>query len=231
MYCYFNIILISICIGYLFPFLTFNLYMSLGPKSISCRLFIYLSWFCIHSASLYLLIGALNPFKFKVIFFWSFIYLFLALWSSLMSRLFSSCGDWGLLSSCGVQTYCSGLSYCRAQALELSGFSSCSFCTLEHRLNCCCVRVSYSMACEIFLDWGLNLCFQRWQVDSLLLSHLRSPKLSLAMYVPVAIFLFWTCFCKPFFRPFLFCSFLLLFLSREALLPIVVTLVGSAEFS
>ena len=32
--------------------------------------------------------------------------------------LWASCSKWGLLSSCGVQTYCSGLSCCRAQALS-----------------------------------------------------------------------------------------------------------------
>ena len=36
---------------------------------------------------------------------------------SLLYKLFSSCGEWGLLSSHGVQTsHCSGFSYGRAQA-------------------------------------------------------------------------------------------------------------------
>ena len=51
--------------------------------------------------------------------------------SSLLCGLFSSCGEWGLLSSCG------GFSCCRAQALECEGFSSCSTRALEHRLNNC----------------------------------------------------------------------------------------------
>ena len=38
--------------------------------------------------------------------------------SSLLLGLFSSCGEWGLLSSCGAGTsHCSGFSYCRAQVL------------------------------------------------------------------------------------------------------------------
>ena len=47
--------------------LTFSLYVSLGLKWVSCRQHIYGSCFCIHSASLCLLVGAFNPFTFKVI--------------------------------------------------------------------------------------------------------------------------------------------------------------------
>ena len=48
------------------PF-TFSLYVSLGQKWVSYRQHIYGSCFCIHSASLCLLVGAFNPFTFKVI--------------------------------------------------------------------------------------------------------------------------------------------------------------------
>ena len=47
--------------------LTFSLYVSLGLKWVSCRQHIYRSCFCIHYASLYLLVGAFNPFTLKVI--------------------------------------------------------------------------------------------------------------------------------------------------------------------
>ena len=47
--------------------LTFILYVSLGLKWVSCRQHIYQSCFCIYSASLYLLVEAVNPFTFKVI--------------------------------------------------------------------------------------------------------------------------------------------------------------------
>ena len=58
---------------YCFPFawniafhpLTFSLYVSLGLKWVSCRQHIYGSCFCIHSASLCLLVGALNLFQFS----------------------------------------------------------------------------------------------------------------------------------------------------------------------
>jgi len=39
---------------------------------------------------------------------------------------------------------------------------------VEHGLTC-------SLACGIFLDEGSNPCLLNWQVDSLLLSHQRSP--------------------------------------------------------
>ena len=48
--------------------LTFSLYVSSGLKWVSCRQHIYGSCFFIHSASLCLLVGAFNPFTFKVIF-------------------------------------------------------------------------------------------------------------------------------------------------------------------
>ena len=48
------------------PF-TLSLYVSLVLRWVSCRQHIQGSCFCIHSASLCLLVGAFNPFTFKVI--------------------------------------------------------------------------------------------------------------------------------------------------------------------
>ena len=48
------------------PF-TFSLYVSLVLRWVSCKHHIEGSCFCIHSASLCLLVGAFNPFTFKVI--------------------------------------------------------------------------------------------------------------------------------------------------------------------
>ena len=48
------------------PF-TFSLYVSPVLRWVSCRQHIWGSCFCIHSASLCLLVGAFNPFTFKVI--------------------------------------------------------------------------------------------------------------------------------------------------------------------
>ena len=48
------------------PF-TFSLYVSRGLKWVSCRQHMYGSYFCIHSVSLYFLVGAFNPLTFKVI--------------------------------------------------------------------------------------------------------------------------------------------------------------------
>ena len=45
----------------------FNLCMSLGLRWVSCRQHIYRSCFCTNAASLGLLVGAFNPFTFKVI--------------------------------------------------------------------------------------------------------------------------------------------------------------------
>ena len=77
----------------------------------------------------------------------NFIYLFIfdCAGSSLPRGLFSSCGEWGLLSSCGAQTsHCSGFSCCRARDLGCVGS------LVGRELS------SYSAACGIFLDRDLT---------------------------------------------------------------------------
>ena len=126
----------------------------------------------------------LSPSKFQVLqlsgmiplmtflkgFFFVFCFFFCCAGSSLLHRLFSSCGEWRLLSSCGVQaSYCSGFSCCQVQTVGHTGFSSCGTWAQElwfpgsiavaQGLGC-------SMACGIFPDQGSNLCLLHWQVDS-----------------------------------------------------------------
>ena len=70
--------------------LTFSLYVSLGLKWVSCRQHIYGSYFCIHSASLYLLVRAFNPFTFKVIIdIYVPIAIFLTVWGWFCRSFFS----------------------------------------------------------------------------------------------------------------------------------------------
>ena len=75
-----------------------------------------------------------------------FIYLFLAvLGLRCCLGVFSSCGEWGLLSGCSERaSHCDGFSYCRAQALGMQSSvtavpapSSCSSRAVEHRLSSC----------------------------------------------------------------------------------------------
>ena len=65
--CYSSFLLLPICMEYIFHLLTFSLHVPLGLKWVSCRQHIYGSCFCIHSASLCLLVAAFHPFTFKVI--------------------------------------------------------------------------------------------------------------------------------------------------------------------
>ena len=93
--------------------------------------------------------------------------------SSLLCRLFSSCGQPGLLSRCGAQVLL-WLSCCRAQALRHTGsvvtapalWSTGSVAVAQ---GACC-----SMAHGIFSDQGSNPCLLHWQVNSSLLSRKRS---------------------------------------------------------
>ena len=77
----------------------------------------------------------------------------------LLHRLFSSCGEWQLLSSCGAQaSHCGGFSCCRARVLGHTVYNSFSSQVLEHRLNSCGAWGSCFAACETFSDQGSNLC-------------------------------------------------------------------------
>ena len=74
-------------------------------------------------------------------------------------QAFFSGGEWGLLSSCGVQTSCSGFSCCGAQALGSQASA-----VVAQGLSC-------SVGCGIFLDQGSN----PWQADSYPVHHQGSP--------------------------------------------------------
>ena len=79
--CYSSFLLLPISWNVFFHPLIFSLYVSLGLKWVSCRQHIYGSCFCIHSASLCLLVGAFNPFTFKVIIdIYVLIAIFLIVW-------------------------------------------------------------------------------------------------------------------------------------------------------
>ena len=63
-----------------------------------------------------------------------------------------------------------GLWGARASAVSGPGLQSTGSIVVAHGLSC-------STACGIFLDHRSNLCLLHWQVDSLPLSHLGSPRL------------------------------------------------------
>ena len=81
-----------------------------------------------------------------------FIYIFFAaLGLHCRMQTFSSRGEPGLLSSCGVlASHCGGFCCCKAQALGVWASV-----VVAHRLS--------PMACGISLDQGLNLCPLPWQ--------------------------------------------------------------------
>ena len=80
-----------------------------------------------------------------IYFFNNFVLIIWAYWVFAAARVFSSCGEQELLSSCNAQaSHCSGFSWCRAQGLGRAGFSSCSTQlssrgsqALDHRVNSC----------------------------------------------------------------------------------------------
>ena len=64
-YCHSCFLLVSFASNIFFQPLTFSLYASLSLRWVYCREDIQGSCFCICSASLYVLVGALSPFTFK----------------------------------------------------------------------------------------------------------------------------------------------------------------------
>ena len=106
-----------------------------------------------------------------------FMYLLIVLCLHCCPRAFSSWGEWGLLSSCSAQaSYCSGFSFCRAQALGMQASV-----VVVHVLSC-------PVACEIFLDQRLNLCLGR-----------RTPIQCTTRKIPTLVFnikLFKVLFCR-----------------------------------
>ena len=102
--------------------------------------------------------------------------------SSLLHGIFSSCGHWGLLSSCGVQASLWGGFSCGVQALECTSFSSCrtwASQTLETGSTVVAQGLTCSKAYGIFLDQGSNPCLFHWQADSLPLNHQGIPAFSI----------------------------------------------------
>ena len=103
--------------------LTFSLYVSLGLKWVSCRQHVYGSCFCIHSSNLCLLVGAFNPFAFKVIID---IYVPIAIFLILGGRFCRS------FSSLVFLEYISSFNICCKAGLVV--LSSLNFCLSENLL-------------------------------------------------------------------------------------------------
>ena len=115
-------------------------------------------------------------FSFCIVFnlFLIILFIYLCLCSvSIAVRLFSSCGERGLLFSWQWAGFSLRwlLLLLSTGSREQMGFSSCGSQAREHRLNSCGNGLSCSAACGIFSDQGVNLCLLHWQADSLLLSH------------------------------------------------------------
>ena len=79
-----------------------------------------------------------------------------------------SCGEWGLLSSCGVwASHNSGFSCCRAWALDVQVSV-----VAAPRLSSCAAWAQLLPSIpSCFPDQGSNPCPQHWQVDSCPLYH------------------------------------------------------------
>ena len=110
---------------------------------------------CVSSVFLMKSVQIFGPF-FKM-YFLLFVYSWLC-WSSLLCMGFSSCGEWGLSSSCGRVGFSCGGS--RAQSTAPGVVAQ---------------RLSHLLTCGILPDQGSNPCPLHWQVDSWSLDHQGSP--------------------------------------------------------
>ena len=96
-------------------------------------------------------------------------------------RSFSSCGEQGLVSTCGAwASHCSGFSCYNVQALELVGSV-----VVVHRPSC---PAEYG----IFPDQGLNLHPLHWQANSSPLSQQGNPALDFVLAIRSLALTSWT---------------------------------------
>ena len=98
----------------------------------------------------------------------TFIYLFVLFLAMLglccCAGFFSSCGKWGLLSSCCAwASHRGGFSCCGVQAAGHMGFSSCSSQASERGLWSCGAWAWLLCSVWIFPDQGQNPCLLHWQ--------------------------------------------------------------------
>ena len=87
--------------------------------------------------------------------------------------VFSSCREWGFLSSSGMQAAHCGASVAAALRLRSTGPTA-----VAHGLSCCAASGIFldqgSNSC--LLSEGSNSCLLHWQADSLPLSHQGNPR-------------------------------------------------------
>ena len=161
--------------------LTFCLYVSLNLKWVSCRQHMYRSYFCIHSASLCLLVGAFNPFTFKVIIdIYVPIAIFLIVWSwfcrSFSSLVFLDCiSPFNICCKAGLEVL-NSLNFCLSEKLfispsilneNLSGYSNLGcifspFSTLDiscHSLLACRISPERSTVKPMGFPLYVTCCF------------------------------------------------------------------------
>ena len=134
--------------------LSFAFLLNIDDKHFCMFLTCHISPFCLYFSDFSFLIIFCCFFSYYILKI-QFVCLFLVvLGLDCCAQAFYSCGKWGLLSSCRVQTSCSGFSCCGAQAV----------CTWASVAVAC--RLSCPVACVIFLDQESNLHPLHWQADS-----------------------------------------------------------------
>ena len=94
---------------------------------------------------------SIHPFPAYSFFFLAMLGLCCCAWT------FSSCGEWGLLSSCSAwASHCSGFSLQWLLLLWRTGSREQASVVVVHGLSSCGIRLSPPAACRIFPGWRLN---------------------------------------------------------------------------
>ena len=134
------------------------------------NIFIFYFFFLQNSFFIIIVVAAAVILNMKLhapnIFLFKKIILFIYFWLHqvfITVQAFSSCSKWRSLSCCAWTSHCGSFSCFWTQALACLGFSSCG-------------AWAWSTACGIFPDQGSNLHPLYQQMDSLPLSHQRSPQ-------------------------------------------------------
>ena len=151
-----------------FHHLIFRLYVSLGLKWVPCRQHIYRSCFYIHSANLCLLVGAFNPFTFKVIIY---LYVHIAIFLIVCGWFVDLCSSLVFLDYVSPFNIC-----CKADLVVLNSLNFCLSEKLIYPSILNEILAGYSnLGCRFFPFSTLNIsCIPFWPAEFLLKDQLLS---------------------------------------------------------
>ena len=144
-----------------FQLFTFSLYVYFGLRWVFCRQHIQGSCFCIHSATLCLLVGAFNPFTFKVIIEKYYpIAIYFVLWLEFINLSCVSCLEKIIFCCCWRAAFLvlNSLSFCLSVKLLMYPSYLNEIFAVYCNLGCRFFSfITFRMSCHSLLAWRVSI--------------------------------------------------------------------------